>query len=271
MSEASTAAGGAVGAGATPTVLDRARPADIRRDPFPHLVVRDALPAAVYDRLAATRPDSDTVAWAGPKPSNIRLPLSARRILDHPAIDPAWKAFVAAHAAPAFLARVLDLFAEVWPDLPPDPAALARAGTTLLDVTGMPDGEPGDGRVHLDARLELNTPVTGGESRVRGPHVDTANRLYSGLFYLRAADDPTPGGDLVLYRWRGGAVRDPLRYEIPDAEVEAVARVPYAANTLVLFPNHPHALHGVTARPPTPHERAYVFLTAEVVAHRFGA
>jgi len=259
------------------TVLDRARAEDVRAEPFAHLVVREALPADLYSRLAATRPNSDLVGWAGPKPSNIRLPLSARRILDHPRVDPVWKAFVAAHTTRDFLTRVLDLFAAHWPALPPAPEAVAEAPLVLLDGTGQAAdpaaGEvaAGHSTVRVDARLELNTPVHGGPSRVRGAHVDTPNRLFSGLFYLRAADDPTPGGDLVLYRRRAGTGADPGGYEIAEDAVTAVAVVPYSANTLVLFPNHPGAVHGVTARPPTPHERAYVFLTAEVGADRFGS
>jgi hypothetical protein len=46
--------------------------------------------------------------------------------------------------------------------------------------------------------------------------------------------------------------------------VEEAVRIPYRANQLVLFPQNIHALHGVSARQPTPHVRRYVFITAEL-------
>jgi hypothetical protein len=246
-----------------PTVLDRVTAADIRTDPYPHIVVDDALPAEVYARLRATLPDSDRIGWVGEKPSNIRLPFSAVRILADARMDAAWRAFAEAHASMAFVVRVLDLFADHWPAIDPPPAAIRAMDWGLLD-----DPETTDAMLKVDARIELNTAVHGRPSAVRAGHVDTPNRLFSGLFYCRAQDDPTPGGDLELYRWRG-APRDVARFQVGAEEIEAVATVPYAANRLVLFPNHAHALHGVTPRPPTPHERAYVFLTAEVAEDRF--
>jgi hypothetical protein len=38
------------------SVLARADRADIRTDPFPHIVIDDALAAGLYERLSATRP-----------------------------------------------------------------------------------------------------------------------------------------------------------------------------------------------------------------------
>jgi len=245
------------------TVLDRATRADIRTDPYPHVVIEDALPADLYARLRATLPASDVIGWVGPKPSNIRLPCSAFRILRDARLDPVWAGFARAHASADFVGRVLDLFEGHWPAIPPSPDAIRAMRWGLLD-----DPETTPDMLAVDARIELNTPVLERPSSVRSGHVDTPNRLFSGLYYLRAEDDDTPGGDLDLHRWRREP-RDVARYEIGADEIEPVATVPYGANRLVLFPNHPHALHGVTPRPPTRHERAYVFITAEVAEDRF--
>ena len=82
---------------------------------------------------------------------------------------------------------------------------------------------------------------------------------------MRHPDDDTDGGGLVLYRWREGApttFADDL--ELSPDRVEPVVTVPYAPNTLVVFPNSPWALHGAEVRAATTFERAYAFLTAEV-------
>jgi hypothetical protein len=240
-------------------VLDKARPEDIVTVPFPHLVIEDALPEPIYRRLVDTRPEFEHVAWKGRVPSNRRIPYSARRILE----DPAWPAFCRRHVLPDVFARVVELFR---PHIDRWHPALARwlddghpHRPGLLDADGFADRD-----MLVDARLELNTPVQGPPTSVRGPHLDLPNRLFTGLYYLRKPDDDTPGGDLQLFRFRSGEPSHTTAYTIPDDLVEAVRTVPYRGNTLVLFPNSPHAVHGVSPRAPSPHTRSYVFLTAEI-------
>lgn len=252
-----------------PSVLDKARPEDIVTDPFPHLVIEDAWPAGLYERLLATRPEFGQVAWSGRMPSNRRFPYPAARILQDRAADPIWREFCRRHTAPDIFRRVAELFRPHidalhpafgrWLDegRPRRPGLLERDGYERCDML-------------VDARLELNTPVKGAPSSVRGPHLDLPNRLFSGLFYLRKLEDDTPGGDLRLFRFRNGRPDGLTSYEIPDSLVEPVRTVPYRGNVLVLFANSPFAVHGVGVRHESPHTRSYVFLTAEVQSDLFG-
>lgn len=250
-------------------VLDKARPEDVVTSPFPHLVIEDALPEATYRRLLDTRPEFEHVAWKGRMPSNRRVPYSARRILEDPALDPVWPAFCRRHVLPDVFARVVELFRphlERWhPALARwlDEGRPHRPG--LLDADGFEDRD-----MLADARLELNTPVQGRPTSVRGPHLDLPNRLFSGLYYLRKPEDDTPGGELELFRFRNGQPSHATAYAIPDDLVEPVRTVPYRGNTLVLFANSPHAVHGVSPRAQSPHTRSYVFLTAEIGHDLFG-
>ncbi len=243
------------------SLLARARPADLVRAPFPHLVLDDALPAAELAPLLAEVPGYEAVSWRGNRQSNRRFPYAARRILADPAMA-AWHAFVRRHVSPAFLAEAAALFGPLRRRLPPAlEAALAvpeRLETGLLEVD-----DPVRVPLLQDCRLEINTPVTGAASSVRGPHLDTPNRLFSLLWYLRRPEDDSTGGDLQLWRWRARP-RDLQRYEIDEGELELVSTVPYALNRLVVFWNVPEALHGVSPRAPTPHQRQYLFVTAEV-------
>jgi hypothetical protein len=247
-------------AGTFPSVLDGVTPADVRTEPFPHVVIDNALPADSYAELAESFPAFAQVGWDGPAPSNQRFAMSTflYNILD--TLPDAWRRFGARHTCRDFLRQVHALFAHHW-----TPAAAAvwdRLDTATLGLF-MQDH---DADIQCDARAELNTPVTDTPSSVRGGHLDTANRLFSGLLYMRPDGDDTPGGDLCLYRPVAGVDttqrKNAFAFE-PDALVEVV-RVPYAANRLVLFPNSPAALHGVTPRPLTPWQRNYVFITAEV-------
>jgi len=119
-------------------------------------------------------------------------------------------------------------------------------------------------RIALDARVEINCPVTAAASSPRGAHLDTGNRIYSGLFYLRHPEDDSIGGDLQLFRWKDGPVRDTNVFQLPAESVECVATIAYKPNLLVFFPQGIDAIHGVSVRQPTPHFRRYVFLTAEL-------
>ncbi|MEA1673366.1 2OG-Fe(II) oxygenase [Nitrospirillum sp. BR 11163] len=239
-------------------------PTDVRTNPFPHIVADRPMEDGLYQELSASFPGFARMGWAcAPEevPSNRRFELSADMILQAPYLPAPWKEFVDHHAGPAFLAEVAALFDGYW-----DPALL-----TALDgrLTGHSTGlrrltSSGPYRIHQDARMEINTPVRGQPSSSRGPHLDTPNRLFSCLFYMRAPDDDAPGGDLVLYRWRDGPRGRIADYALPETAVEAVLTVPYAANRLVIFPQSLHALHGVSPRHPTPHTRRYVFITAEL-------
>jgi len=239
-------------------------PADIVRDPFPHIVAQGPMVADAYAALSDSYPSFSRIAWESPPerlPNNRRYQMSAQLILDAPDLPQCWKDFVGHHSSPAFLAEVAALFRDHWP------AALLKAldgrltGHATARLSPLAQGRP---RVIQDARFEVNTPVRQQPSSVRGAHLDTPNRIFSCLFYMRHPDDDSTGGDLVLYRWRPEARQRAGDYMLPDADVEAAATIPYRANQLVIFPQSMQALHGVSLRHPTPHLRRYVFITAEL-------
>jgi hypothetical protein len=258
--ETADVASSSAAAGTFPSVLDRVTPADVRKEPFPHIVVDNALPQADYAALATSFPDFQEVGWAGTPPSNQRFARSTFLYEILESVPDCWRAFGARHTSRAYLRQVHALFAGHWS--PAAEAEWARLETATLGLY-MRDH---DADIQCDARVELNTPVKDAPSSVRGGHLDTANRLFSGLLYMRPDGDDTPGGDLCLYRPAAGVDtltrKNAFAFEAEEL-VEAV-RVPYAANRLVMFPNNPAAIHGVTPRPLTPWQRNYVFITAEV-------
>ncbi len=251
---------------AASSVLDRVTPADIRADPFPHVIISNALAPDLYAALAESFPGFARIGWdnpAQPVPNNRRFQMSAADILSFDDMPDCWKSFVARHSGPDFLGKVETLFADHW-----HPALLETLGGRL---TGHETGRlalnkpPVETvRILQDARMEINTPVHTKASVARGPHLDTANRIFSGLLYFRDPADDSEGGELVLYRWRDGVTADPFTFQQPLDAVTEVARIPYQANQLVMFPQNLHALHGVGLRQPTPHMRRYVFITAEL-------
>lgn len=234
------------------TVFAKARPQDIKTVPFPHLVIEDALPADVFDKLLSTRPPYNGAADA----DNRRSAVPAWVITNTAVYDPAWVEFADLHTRPEITRFVVDLFADHLADAYPTPDVTARYG-----LQGHADWSDTD--VQTDARLENISPARTAGSHRKG-HLDTPNRLFSALLYLRAPDDDSTGGGLDLFRWTDGPKGQLDAFELPDSDIERVVTVPYKANTLVVFANSVDALHGSEIRQPTGHDRSYVFITAEV-------
>jgi hypothetical protein len=243
-------------------LLERLDAASVRTDPFPHIVLTPALPEPLVDRLLATVPPHE-VLCAGQRPgSNRRFSFPATDALRHAAVGAEWRGVVEACASPSFFSRVMEVFAPWLRQQHPDidsavgPLEHLKAGVRFRDSFETAD-------VLMDALISINTPVTGRASAVRRAHVDSPHKLYAGLLYLRHPDDDSCGGDLELFRFRAGTrvFRDA---EVRESDVEVAATVPYARNTLVIYPNSLHALHGVTVRQPTRHTRLFLNLIGEV-------
>lgn len=128
-------------------------------------------------------------------------------------------------------------------------------------------GESTEAELSLDLLFVINTPVAK-QSSVRPAHVDRKNKIDSGLFYMKQPDDPTPGGDLSLYRFKPGRDGFGGHYaDLPD--VNEFATIPYGANKFVAFINPARAIHGVTPRPVTDWTRRYINFVAETPVDAF--
>jgi len=248
------------------SVLQRVSAADVRAEPFPHLVVENALPADLCDALLASYPEPADLG-VDLAENNSRWSVGAVAAGANPVVPTLWREFLAYHASAAFFQRLVELFgafivalhSQRYPDL--SSLQALRPGLRVRD-----DWRGAD--VLLDAQLGGNTPVWTASS-VRGLHVDKGDKLFSGLFYLRRNDDDARGGDLEIHRfrpnlpvWRRARAFD--EYSVDPGAAEWVATVPYRNNTLVLFLNSLEALHGVTVREPTAHCRLFMNLVGEV-------
>ena len=149
-----------------------------------------------------------------------------------------------------------------WPAIPPSPDAnpcdaAGACSTIRRRRRGHAGGRRADRAQHAPV---LERPRAACDQATWTRRTASSPASYylraEGRRHARRGPGPPPLAYGSRATWRGN--------EIGADEIEPVATVPYGANRLVLFPNHPHALHGVTPRPPTRHERAYVFITAEV-------
>jgi SAM-dependent methyltransferase len=212
--------------GAQRSVLAKAR--EVVREPFPHVVVEDALDD--YRELAAAFPGADVLRKGQTLAGNEYSHVHAAQILTDPCIAPIWQRFVRHHTSAAFFAEVVALF--------------VLEHLEGLDTSVRYAEPPRD--VMMECQFAWCEPPDAVSSSAPR-HVDRAVSLFAGLLYFRLDGDDSSGGDLQLY----------------DGD-RAVKTIPYRANTLVFFVNSPRAFHGVTPRAVTPWPRLHVNFVGEV-------
>lgn len=245
------------------SVLRNATSANVATDPYPFIVIDDALPDALCDALIAQYPNLD-ILGVDPLQNNSRWSVPAHDVAQNASIAQVWRDFVAYHASRAFYDEVVDLLGEHMVRMYPHAFATVESLRSLR--IGIRDDDP-DSDLWLDAQISGNTAVRDASS-VKSIHIDSEHKLFTGLLYLRSPGDDSRGGDLDVLRFRKDLTPAQWRrrYDgmfIDDEYVEPVLRVPYARNTLFLFVNGTHSLHGVTVRQPTEHLRLFLNIVGE--------
>lgn len=252
------------------SVLRNVNRAEIRRDPFPHIVIEDCLGPDTYNELADTYPGDQIIlqlSGAAEKyriRQNHRYDLCAHRALSNPqSVGQVWREFVQHHVSGRFFREFLALFG---PDLQKTyPGLESRLGRKATEWTTGIRFNSADGSVDvaLDCQIGINTPVER-MSSVRSVHTDAPDELFAMLLYFRAPGDRVAGGNLEIYRWKRGVPRRFVGREVDPHDAELVSTIEYKANTLVAFINSDVSLHGVSPRAPSNRSRRLVNIVGRV-------
>jgi len=242
------------------SVLSKATARNVETEPFPHLVIENALDASYYATLMSSFPTLEVVnGTKGKLPNNIKVALGASEVLASSEISDEWRAFFRFHTSMDFLAQAMDLIAKpvavIHPRIEPVVSRVREQKLAIAD-----SGEKGD--LYIQCQFGMNSSVRR-ESSVRTAHIDNPKKIFNALLYCRDPQDDSEGGDLVLYRFRDEPGFYGLRTAMENRIAE-VARIPYAANTLVLFANSINSVHGVSPRKPTSHVRRYINFQVEL-------
>ena len=237
------------------SILTKATAASVERDPFPHLVIDDALDADLYARLAATFPSRERIVGDQAVQNNCNYRLSARDIRDDANIDGAWRELVALHTSPEFFRDVNRVFGDTIRMLHPALRALDESATSVRYAEPIAD-------FAMDCQVTWTSPVQRRSSSAPC-HVDREVALYAGMLYMRLPEDDSCGGDLELYRFKPGQRCYNDDRSVDLRRVDTIKCIRYAPNRLVFFIHHPDAVHGVTKRSPTPLPRLHINFIAE--------
>lgn len=259
------------------SILATSRPEHIASDPFAHLVRLECLPIEQYRELAASFPSPDIILGERQaRMVNAAARLPAFKVLDNPAIAPAWREFFAFHTSDGFWQEIVRVFGAAIRTTHPN--LEHRVGRPLEAWRAGPRGLADDVDIQLDCQFVINTPWPRGTATragraqppVKTAHVDRFSTVLSALFYFRDPEDESEGGDLNFYRWN----REPRFFKqrmILPRDIEFRHTTAYAANTLVAFVNSPQAAHGVTPRAPSLLPRRYINFIAEAPFRVFEA
>ena len=244
--------------------------ADIRHEPYSHVVVENCLSAPLYAELARTFPSDETIlrlgksAKDGLAPPNSRHDVHAQEILGNPGrFSQSWLEFVRYHVSTVFFQ---ELVALMGPEiLATYPELERRLGRSLHELrTSLLHGpKTDDSEIALDCHIGINTPSRRRGS-VRRVHTDAPDELFAALFYFRAVNDQAAGGELEILRWKRGKAHLFVGSEVDECDAETVDTVAYKPNTAVIFINSPMALHAVSARDPSPVSRRLVNIMGRV-------
>jgi hypothetical protein len=234
------------------------------RDPFPYIVIENALPESIHDELLKSYP-SPELQQVNSSLNNFRWSTKARDIASIPNLADLWRQMIQYHTSQMFLDEVFKIFEqdllEMFPERFPTQTALYSHRATTRSIA-----PPDRGSLALDAQIAGNTPVRTPTSP-RGIHCDAPNALYGGLYYLRDSWDNSVGGDLQIWKWQSHysfrRKSGEYRESVPLKHVSLVRTIPYISNTFVFFINSLDSLHSVTIRQPTQHTRKFINLLAD--------
>ncbi|MGL4619668.1 MAG: hypothetical protein ACRCZS_11515 [Chroococcidiopsis sp.] len=250
------------------SLLSKIKPTDIFSEPFPHVVIKDALDEEVYSKLKSEWADIEILRQGEDNKgtdlsSNKRLHYLAKESLNDEQITPFWKEFIALHTSDTFFQEFLNVFKDpilqMYPDFEQKYGSFEtlKSGLRKVDTFESVD-------VLLDALICINTPVITKPNAVRGAHIDLPDKLFAGLFYLRDPQDTSTGGNLEIYKFKNGKPYGFRSSAIDDSYIKHVKTIEYDRNVLILFLNSVYSLHGVSVRSLTDSPRYFVNLVGEV-------
>jgi len=237
------------------TVLDKFHPdKHYFKTPYPHVVIENALPQDLYNKLAKDFPV---------KEMQEKLPLIeghtyrylANDVLNKKTIPVSeeWQTFFETHTSQTYYEKVLDIFKN---DMPYSENQIR----TAIQVRGV-DETAGD--MVTDTQFVVHNPITTGTTRTT--HIDNPQELYAGLLYFRQATDNSTGGDFEIFDTNEvvGVHKLKGREVSQDTDKSLVRTVKYQPNTFVMFLNTGKSVHGVTTRQNATVERLSINIIAE--------
>ena len=220
-------------------------------DPYPHIVIEDALPEDIYNQLEKEWPTQQLLSTE-PFDNGICYRLKSDQMLKPNVVSDSWRQFAEYHTSAKFYDEVKNIFGDFMPNI------------VEADKTISPRGwDKGGDKIGSDCQTVMHKPV---DFSSRTPHIDNPREIYAGLLYMPYEDDTSTGGDFQLHR-QASTITEVNKNggrAVGDKAGDIVKTVPYKRNTFVMFCNNStNTIHSVSARKNAVRHRRSVNIIAE--------
>ena len=184
----------------------------VQTDPYPHIIIEEALPWNLYEELENTFPE-EQVLHTIPFDSDICYRMKADQLL-----------------ARAFHSKITESLLNLDEN---------------IGVKGWASKD-----IETDCQIVMHKPIA--EKTTRTPHIDNPREMFAGLLYMPHKDDISTGGEFQLHTVKNDIkkVNKAGGREIYPEDLGPVhTTIPYKRNTFVMFCNiNPNTVHGVSKR-----------------------
>jgi len=237
------------------SVLQNKQKIKFKFDKFPYLIIDNALPEDIYNKLNADFPKYEKIIGNNEYKENYAYRYNAFNSLRDNEISSDWKEFIKFHTSYEFLEEFYDIFGESIKKI------YKVEKNRLFDKNNIGVRFESKNYFNLDCQFVINTP-TSGETKVIEPHLDNPVEFYAALLYMKDANDDSKGGNLITYDFKD----KPSFYgksRVREEKVNLIEEIEYKQNRLVMFLNSPFSIHGVSKRSKTKFYRKYINIIGE--------
>jgi len=215
----------------------------VQADPYPHVVIEDALPWDLYEALENSFPEGAVMQNQNAYDDGICFRLKADKLLDPTGSVPGvWKEFTKYHTSAEWFNEVNELFSPYMPSV--------LHKTFTEDDLGARGWADENKNIWTDCQLVMHKPIE--ERTTRTPHIDNPMEMWAGLLYMPYPNDQSTGGEFQIYSTQSSVqkVDKKAGRQIYDSDLGTVVKtIPYKRNTFVMFANNsPNTVHGVSLR-----------------------
>ena len=214
-------------------------------EPFPHIVIKNALPERIYNKLYNEFPRIEYFNEGGMQfGNNYPIFKNCSELLNDHRVSDIWKEFVHYQSSPEFFEQCVTIFKSQIEKYYSD-----KIDFNTLNKDNCCKRNEGTNDWILDSQIRINTPVLQ-KSTIISPHCDNPYKLYVGLFYMPVQGDDA-GGNLHLYKMKDQSINiadvENKRF-IDEKYIDIYKTIKYEPNTFVLFMNSNKSIHGVQQR-----------------------
>ena len=231
-------------------------------EPFPHLIIEDALPKNFYKILSDNFPNPPQKLELY---DNTILYTSDTNIYDNKNTHEYWTQILKYLASPEYFSKLLEIFKEQLIKRYPKKFKIHE----LTNKLSIKDSEEKiDSKITTSSTTMYYSPVekTSIPKKLSGAkleiHCDAATKLFTSILYFRDKNDKSLGGELLLHAWkfklpleikkiiltRGLHFINSIIRNFQFLFIKKKKSLKYKANCLVIFFGNEDALHSVDVR-----------------------